>query len=378
MNQCLTRLHKFRPSAFDSQLFRSGVSLHSHTMYSKEYLDRLPQYIDKFPIGGYIIERELGRLHLYHNWNFDFTRLYWTPPLSPREAYELEKQQICKDLLLTPLVSLTDHDNIEAGLHLRLLPETAQIPVSVEWTVPFENTAFHIGVHNLPSSQASEWMAQFRALTEGRKSSALGTILSELSNDPKVLIVLNHPYWDTKSIGSEAHRAGLRSFLQQHKDRIHALELNGMRSRRENREVVALGEEIALPVVAGGDRHGCKANTVLNVSAAQTFDEFVAEIRAEHKSEVLLMPQYFEPLQLRLLENAWDALSDAPGEFGRQHWMSRVFLIQNGEEKSLSCFNGTNFHKMVDKFRWVLQLVVSPAIRPAVRLPFLGNEEGGI
>ncbi len=378
MSRCLTRVHKFGSSGIESRLFRSGVSLHSHTMYSKEHLGRLPQYIDKFPIGGYIIERELGRLHLYHNWNFDFTKLYWTPPLSPREAYELEKGQICKELQLAGLVSLTDHDNIEAGLHLRLLQETALTPVSVEWTVPFENTGFHIGVHNLPPAYASEWMAQFRALTEHQKRSDLGTILSELSHEPQVLIVLNHPYWDSESVGAEAHRAALSGFLQQYKDRVHALELNGMRSRRENREVVTLGEEIGLPVVAGGDRHGCAANVVLNVSAAETFDEFVAEIREEHKSEMVLMPQYFEPLQLRLLENAWHALSDAPGEFGRQHWMSRVFLIQNGEEKPLSCFNGTNFHRVVDKFRWLLQLVVNPAIRPAVRLPFLKNEGGGL
>jgi hypothetical protein len=376
MSGCLTRVHKFGSSASESPLFRSGVSLHSHTMYSKEYLGRLPQYFDKFPIGGYIIERELGRLHLYHNWNFDFTKLYWTPPLSPQEAYEVEKEQICKQLRLAPLVSLTDHDNIEAGLHLRLLPEMAETPVSVEWTVPFENTGFHIGVHNLPSAHASEWMRQFRGVTEHQKGSDLGTILRELSHEPQVLIVLNHPHWDTESVGAEAHRASLSRFLQQHKDHIHALELNGMRSRRENREVVTLGEGTDLPTVAGGDRHGCAANVVLNVTAAESFDEFVMEIREARKSEVVLMPQYFEPLQLRLLDNAWHALSDAPGEFGRQHWMSRVFLIQNGEEKPLSCFNGTNFHCVVDKFRWLLQFVVNPAIRPAVRLPFLRNEGG--
>jgi hypothetical protein len=33
---------------------------------------------------------------------------------------------------------------------------------------------------------------------------------------------------------------------------------------------------------------------------------------------------------------------------------------------------------VIDKFRWVMALVASPALRPALRLPFLGNEEGGI
>jgi hypothetical protein len=92
----------------------------------------------------------------------------------------------------------------------------------------------------------------------------------------------------------------------------------------------------------------------------------------------MLMPQFFEPLQLRLLENAWHALADAPGEFGRHHWMSRVFIEENGSATPLSQFTGTRFHRVIDKFRWVMALVASPALRPALRLPFLGNEEGGI
>ena len=151
-----------------------------------------------------------------------------------------------------------------------------------------------------------------------------------------------------------------------------------MRSRRENREVVTLGNEVNLPVVAGGDRHGFEPNAVLNLTCAENFAEFVREIRRERHSEIVLMPQFFEPLQLRLLENAWHALAEAPGEFGRSHWMSRVFLIENGQAKALSQFTGTRFHRLIDKFRWWMALLASPALRPALRLPFLGNEEGGL
>jgi len=58
---------------------------------------------------------------------------------------------------------------------------------------------------------------------------------------------------------------------------LHALEVNGMRSRRENREVVVLAEEVNLPVVAGGDRHGFEPNAVLNLSCAGSFEEFIWE-----------------------------------------------------------------------------------------------------
>lgn len=58
--------------------------------------------------------------------------------------------------------------------------------------------------------------------------------------------------------------------------------------------------------------------------------------------------------------------------------MTRVFLEENGEAKALSQFTGTRFHRVVDKYRWVIGLVANPVVRPALKLPFLGNEEGGL
>ena len=83
MSMPLTQVQRFKPGSSHYSTYRSGVSLHSHTMHSKERLTRLPTYIERFPIGGYIIERELGRLHLYHGWNFDFTNTIG-PRRSPR------------------------------------------------------------------------------------------------------------------------------------------------------------------------------------------------------------------------------------------------------------------------------------------------------
>lgn len=156
MQSCSTAVHRFHPQAAFNRNFRTAISLHSHTMHSKEYLGRSPTYIQKFPTGSYILERKIGRLHLYEGRIFDFNKVYWTPPLSPREAYELEKSQIVK-MGLAPLVSLSDHDNIEACMHLQVLEETARVPISLEWTVPYRETEFHIGVHNLRASRATRW-----------------------------------------------------------------------------------------------------------------------------------------------------------------------------------------------------------------------------
>jgi hypothetical protein len=378
MESGLTRVHRFDARTEVAACYRSGVSLHSHTMHSKEYLSRLPTYIAKVPLGHFILEREVGRLHLYEKRIFDFDTFYWTPPLSPREAYELECRQIRERLNLAALVSLSDHDNIEAGLHLKLLDGMQQTPISVEWTVPFEETEFHIGVHNLPVARATEWMKQFREFTAAPAEDKRNELFRALTGEPNTLIVLNHPFWDAQAVGADRQRQVLRLFLEKYRHALHAVELNGMRSRRENREVLSLGEDIGLPVVCGGDRHGCQPNSMLNLTTALTFDELVAELREGWRSEILLMPHFFEPLQLRLFENAWHALADAPGEFGRRHWMSRVFIEENGIATPLSQFTGTRFHRVIDKFRWMMALVASPALRPALRLPFLGNQEGGL
>jgi len=360
--------------------YRTGVSLHSHTMHSREFLGRLPGYISRIPIASYIIEREIGKMHLYTGRVLNFKEFYWTPPLSAREAHELEQQQIEKRLGLRALVSLTDHDNVEAGLHLRMLEGTADVPVSVEWSVPCEGTVFHVGVHNLRAERAHEWTEELAAFTSKPSGKRLRELFCELNADPAVLLVLNHPFWDADGgVEQERHTLSLMRFLRRWGKSIHALELNGLRSRRENEEVLQLGNVVNLPVVSGGDRHGCEPNATLNVTTAESFEEFVNEVRCERRSEIVLMPQYFEALRLRLLENAWHAMSDAPGEFGRRDWMTRVFIPdEKGGVQPLSDFAGTRLRRVVDRFRWVMGLLASPQLRPALRMTFLGQEEGGL
>lgn len=378
MKNCPTLVHKFH-SAMPFSPWRSAVSLHSHTMHSREYLGRLPEYISRIPIASLLIEREVGRIHLYRHCSVDFRRIYWTPPLSAREAFRLEAGQIEQKLHLAPLVSLSDHDNVEAGLHLGMLQETSHVPVSVEWSAPYEGTVFHLGVHNLPASEANSWMEQFRRYTVKPSAKRLQSILHELNRDPCVLLVLNHPFWSAEGVAHHTHRASLSAFLTAFASLLHALELNGLRSRKENGAVLALAGEVRLPAISGGDRHGCEPNATLNLTPARSFSEFVQEIRVDRRSEILLMPQYFDALQLRLLESAWHALSDAPGEFGRRHWMTRVFVENEpGQPRPLSELAGTRFHKFVDRFRWIMALLASPQMRPALRLAFLGSEENGL
>jgi hypothetical protein len=379
MQSGVTRVLKYDRSLRFSDAFRTGVSLHSHTMHSREYLGRLPDYISSIPFVRSIIELEVGRLHLYTHRIIDFRHIYWTPPLSPREAFDLEQQQIEQSLGLPALVSISDHDDIEAGLHLQMLERTSRVPISVEWTVPYDRTVFHFGVHNLPPTRAKAWMEEMARFTADPRPELIRQLLHDLNAEPSVLLVFNHPYWDIESSGPEQHRDSLAIFLQKYGHLFHALEINGMRPRRENAQVLRLAGSVDLPIVSGGDRHGCEPNVVLNLTNATTFSDFVDEIRLERRSQIVLMPKYFEPLRHRLLEGALHALCDAPGEFGRRHWMSRVFLEDaDGSTHPLSDHMGTRFQRFVETLRRVMAFLVSPKVRPAVRFAFHAGEDGGL
>ena len=136
--------------------FHSGVCLHGHTMHSQECLSFLPRYLHHVPgISQLVSYYERGPRRV------DFARAWWTPPLTPASALQLERAQIA-NLGLRPMVSLTDHDDIEAGLALGVTADPAETPVSVEWTVPYQRTFFHLGVHNIPRKDAREWMLNTR------------------------------------------------------------------------------------------------------------------------------------------------------------------------------------------------------------------------
>ncbi|MDQ2713080.1 MAG: hypothetical protein M3Y24_12780 [Acidobacteriota bacterium] len=81
-----------------------------------------------------------------------------------------------------------------------------------------------------------------------------------------------------------------------------------------------------LPVISGGDRHGREPNAILNLTEASSFSEFVGEIRCERRSHVAFMPQYREPIRLRVLQTMVDVVRDYPENVeGRRMWSDRVF-----------------------------------------------------
>jgi hypothetical protein len=318
--------------------FRAGVSLHSHTNQSRETLDFLANFGNQFPVMRPVISRMERRAEQMHGIHIDYAASYWTPPMTPKLAFDLESRQIEK-LNLDSMVSITDHDNIKAPMLLRTVPSARQIPVSVEWSAPYGGMqSFHLGVHNLPSARATQWMATLEDLTAHPNDARLTEVLAELHREPNVLVVFNHPMWDLYLIGKEKHQFLVNEFLQKNGAYLHALELNGLRTWDENRAVRRLAEKWNMLLISGGDRHGVEPNANVNLTNASTFTEFVHEIRRQKKSHVLFMPQYAEPWKHRILRSTIDAIRNYP-EFptGSRTWDERVYHPdRNGVVRPLS------------------------------------------
>ena len=155
--------------------FRSGVSLHSHTLHSRETLDFIYRLAEGFAPIRPVLQWGQNRHRAFHGYELNLKKAWWTPPLSPHDAWKVETDHIRNRFRLDALVSLTDHDSIEAPLLLRVLDECRNTPVSVEWTVPAGGTFVHLGVHNLPVESARTVMGAnwLRTLpTRGRCGSA--------------------------------------------------------------------------------------------------------------------------------------------------------------------------------------------------------------
>jgi hypothetical protein len=310
--------------------FAMGVSLHSHTNQSKETLDFISELSKDWSFLQPIMRWAEHRSIRLTGIKPDYARAYWTPPLTPSLAFDLEQKQIENRLQLPGLVSITDHDDINAPMLLRSVPSSRHIPVSVEWTVPFGCTAFHLGIHNLPSATGAAWMERLAVFTalpvETRSPKLLTEILAELDEIPGVLIVFNHPLWDLYRVGKDKHEVLVNEFLAVHGQFVHALELNGLRDWKENRETSTLAGKWNQLVISGGDRHGVEPNANVNLTHATSFNEFVHEVRRERQSHVLFMPQYAEPWKHRILQSTLDAIRDYPHfPEGSRTWDERVY-----------------------------------------------------
>jgi hypothetical protein len=306
--------------------FKTGVSIHSHTSRSKESLEFVARILDSHPLLRSFIRAQDDCSRRRTGVHVDLTHGYWTPPLCPRSAYDVEKNQIEQKLGLRALVSLSDHDCIEAPILLRVVPVLQDAPVSLEWTVPFQSSKFHLGVHNLPGDCAQEWMNELAACTAQPSTERVCDMLRALHSVPEVLLVFNHPLWNLYANPAAEFEQNLEDFLALNNGVLHAFELNGLRRWEENRRVAQLSARWQQILISGGDRHGCEPNANLNLTNAASFAEWVHELRVERKSQMLFMPQYNDSLVARCYQTFLDAIREYPDHSdGAARWDQRTF-----------------------------------------------------
>jgi hypothetical protein len=357
--------------------YRTGASIHSHTLHSRESLDFLNGICAKIPVLCHKIDEYKAGYFERHGRQVDLKRAWWTPPLSPKQAWMTEKNQIENVLGLEALVSLSDHDNIDAGTMLSVSEPAAGIPISVEWTVPFRETFFHIGVHNLPAFEAPAWMERMKAYTAAPDEARLAEMFDGLHADPSTLIVFNHPMWDEKSIGFGIHQTLVHVFWKQYGQFLHAMELNGLRPWQENDSVVSLAKACEVPLISGGDRHAREPNACVNLTNAATFSEFVDEIRHDRWSDILFMPHYRENFKVRIIQNMCEVLrEDRSHSLGWEKWSDRIFyLCDDGQERSLNTLFADKVPAVIDHFISLMSLVEAGWLRSALRFALPRKEE---
>jgi hypothetical protein len=64
----------------------------------------------------------------------------------------------------------------------------------------------------------------------------------------------------------------------------------------------------------------------MNLTNAESFPEFVEEVRRERRTHVLFMPQYAKPQPLRVIQTLLDVIREYP-EYpdGSKRWDERIF-----------------------------------------------------
>jgi hypothetical protein len=111
------------------------------------------------------------------------------------------------------------------------------------------------------------------------------------------LVVFNHPLvpWGK----DPGRKIPAEALLDRYGWAIHALEYNGMRSRKENDLVLQLARQVGKPVVGGGDSHLLLASSVLSLTHAANFQEFAEEVK-QGRAVPLVLPTFFAPLRWKI------------------------------------------------------------------------------
>jgi hypothetical protein len=137
-------------------------------------------------------------------------------------------------------------------------------------------------------------------------------------------------------------------------------------------QTAELATACGLPVVAGGDRHGCSPNAMLNLARGRRFPEFVSEMRGDGVSHIAVTPAYRHPLLARRLEVMADILrvyADHPA--GRPQWTDRIcYEATPGRPRRLTDHWPEGAPRWLRALVRTVRMLGGRALQPALRFAF--------
>lgn len=273
--------------------FGYAVSLHNHSHYSVEKLAALNQVVKLAfmrPLSG-LLQKSFG---LGGVSNLNYAEITFNPPYTPQDVYQMEAAAAANWGFDGVHLAITDHDEFAGSLALlRGRPDlNGRIALSEELSLWFQGHLFHLGVSHMPESEVEETHTRIQSAAQDRRYHELFETLSASG----CLVVLNHPLIAWRP---GAKNIPVAELLSRYGWAIHALEVNGMRPREENDRVLELARHWRKPVVGGGDSHLLVASSILSLSRAGTFKDFIAEVKDGH-AVPFVTPDYFAPLKWKL------------------------------------------------------------------------------
>jgi predicted metal-dependent phosphoesterase TrpH len=289
--------YTYRECSHPDREFGYAVSLHNHSCHSVEKLAALNQIVKlgfMRPLSG-ILQRSFG---LDGVSGLNYAEITFNPPYTPEDVYRIESTAAAPWGFDGVHLTITDHDEFAGSLALlRGRPDlnsstNGRVAIGEEVSVWYEGHLFHLGVSGLPENDIEKTHARIQAAARaGRHDELFETLAAS-----ECLVVLNHPLvaW---APGSET--IPITHLLTRYGWAIHALEVNGMRRREENDAVLELAQQWKKPVVGGGDSHLLVASSIISLSRAASFRDFIAEVKDGH-AVPFVTPEYFAPLNWKL------------------------------------------------------------------------------
>jgi hypothetical protein len=285
--------YTYRECSHPDREFSYAVSLHNHSCHSVEKLAALNQVVKlgfMQPLKG-ILQSSFG---LEDVSGLNYAEITFNPPYTPEDVYQMESAAVTHWGFDGVHLTITDHDEFAGSLGLlRGRPDLkGRVAIGEEVSVWYQGHLFHLGVSGLPEDGIDETHTRIQAAARGERHDELFETLAASG----CLVILNHPLvaW---APGSSA--IPVTDLLTRYGWAIHALEVNGMRRREENDAVLELAQQWRKPVVGGGDSHLLVASSILSLSQAASFKNFIAEVKDGH-AVPFVTPEYFAPLNWKL------------------------------------------------------------------------------